>query len=110
MIAERARAGEAAARGALARYADRLGRALAVICDLIDPQVIVLGGGMSNVTELYDLVPPIAAAYAFSDVFETRIVGARHGDSSGVIGAAWLWPLDQVSAGPRQGTRFRGGG
>jgi fructokinase len=94
VIAERARAGEAAARDALARYAGRLGRGLAVICDLFDPDVIVLGGGMSNVVELYDLVPPIAARYAFSDVFETRIVKARHGDSSGVIGAAWLWPLD----------------
>src|SRR5580704_16098964 len=94
VIAERARAGEPAAAAALARYANRLGRGLAVICDLIDPDVIVLGGGMSNVAELYDLVPPIAARYAFSDVFETRIVKARHGDSSGVIAAAWRWPLD----------------
>jgi fructokinase len=94
VIVEQARAGDVAARDALARYADRLGRGLAVICDLIDPDVVVLGGGMSNVAELYDLVPPIAARYAFTDVFETRIVRARHGDSSGVIGAAWLWPLD----------------
>jgi fructokinase len=93
-IVERARAGEAAAGAALERYCDRLGRGLAVICDLIDPDVIVLGGGMSNVAELYERVPPITACYAFSDVFETRIVPARHGDSSGVIGAAWLWPLD----------------
>ena len=99
VIVERARAGETAAREALARYADRLGRGLAVVCDLIDPDVIVLGGGMSNVAELYDLAPPIAARYAFTDVFETRIVKARHGDSSGVIGAAWLWPLD--SPGPK---------
>jgi fructokinase len=98
VIAARARDGEAAAGEALARYADRLGRALAVICDLIDPDVIVLGGGMSNVAALYELVPPIAARYAFSDVFETRIAPAAHGDSSGVIGAAWLWPLD--SPGP----------
>ena len=97
-IVARARSGEAAARAAMARYADRLGRGLAVICDLIDPDVIVLGGGMSNVAELHELVPPIAARYAFSDVFETRIVRARHGDSSGVIGAAWLWPLDSPSA------------
>jgi fructokinase len=97
-IVARARAGEAAAAAALDRYADRLGRGLAVICDLIDPDVIVLGGGMSNVAELYDLVPPIAARYAFSDVFETRIVEAKHGDSSGVIGAAWLWPLDSPSS------------
>jgi fructokinase len=98
VIAERARAGERAAAAALARYADRLGRGVAVLCDLIDPDVIVLGGGMSNVAELYDLVPPIAARYAFSDVFETRILPARHGDSSGVIGAAWLWPLDSPDA------------
>jgi fructokinase len=97
-IVERMRAGEEAAAAALDRYADRLGRGLAVICDLIDPDVIVLGGGMSNVDELYARVPPIAARYAFSDVFETRILKARHGDSSGVIGAAWLWPLDSPSA------------
>jgi fructokinase len=98
VIASRARAGEAAALTTLQRYADRLGRGLAVICDIIDPDVIVLGGGMSNVGELYELTPPIAARYAFSDVFQTRIVPARHGDSSGVIGAAWLWPPD--SPGP----------
>jgi fructokinase len=93
-IVERARTGEAAAGAALERYVDRLGRGLAVICDLIDPDVIVLGGGMSNVAELYEGAPAVTARYAFSDVFETRIVKARHGDSSGVIGAAWLWPLD----------------
>ena len=97
-IVVRARAGEPAAAAALDRYADRLGRGLAVICDLIDPDVIVLGGGMSNVAELYERVPPIAARFAFSDVFETKIVKARHGDSSGVIGAAWLWPLDSPSS------------
>jgi fructokinase len=89
-----ARAGEPAARGAYDRYVDRLGRALAVICDVIDPDVIVFGGGMSNTDELYDDVPPVVARYAFSDVFTTRIVKAHHGDSSGVRGAAWLWPLE----------------
>ncbi len=93
-ISERAKAGEAEAGAALARYADRLGRALAVICDILDPDVIVFGGGMSNTQALYELVPPIAARYAFSDVFATRIVPARYGDSSGVRGAAWLWPLE----------------
>jgi fructokinase len=93
-IVERARGGEAEAKSALDRYADRLGRALAVICDIIDPDVIVFGGGMSNVDELYDMVPPITARYAFSDVFMTRIAKARYGDSSGVRGAAWLWPLE----------------
>jgi fructokinase len=91
-IMARARQGEAAAIAAFDRYVDRLGRALAVVGDILDPDVIVLGGGMSNTDELYDRVPPIAAAYIFSDVFETRIVKAAHGDSSGVRGAAWLWP------------------
>ena len=94
-IMERARAGEAAARDAYARYVDRLARGLAVICDIIDPDVIVFGGGMSNVGGLYDDVPPLVARYAFSDVFVTRIVKARFGDSSGVRGAAWLWPLER---------------
>jgi len=70
------------------------GPALAVICDILDPNVIVFGGGMSNVTELYDRVPPIVARYAFSDVFVTEIRPALYGDSSGVRGAAWLWPLE----------------
>ena len=65
-----------------------------MICDILDPDVIVLGGGMSNVDELYDRVPPVIAGYAFSDVFATPIVPAKHGDSSGVRGAAWLWPLE----------------
>ena len=89
-----ARAGEPVARATYERYVDRLGRALAVICDIIDPDVIVFGGGMSNVDELYADVPPVVARYAFSDVFTTRIVKAHYGDSSGVRGAAWLWPLD----------------
>ena len=92
--AEIVAAGDREAQAALDRYIDRLSRALAVICDIIDPDVIVLGGGMSNVEALYDRVPGVTARYAFSDVFETKIVKARHGDSSGVRGAAWLWPLD----------------
>lgn len=94
VIAGRARAGESAAKAVLDRYVDRLGRALAVICDIIDPDVLVLGGGMSNTSELYDRVPPVVAHYAFSDVFLSQIKPALHGDSSGVIGAAWLWPLE----------------
>ena len=91
-IMKRARGGEAEAAAAFDRYVDRLGRALAVIGDILDPDVIVLGGGMSNVVELYDRVPPVMARYIFSDVLKTRIVQAEHGDSSGVRGAAWLWP------------------
>ncbi len=97
-IVGRARAGEVAAQAALERYADRLGRALAVICDILDPDVIVFGGGMSNAEELYRLVPPIVARRAFSDVFVTAILPAMFGDSSGVRGAAWLWPLEAQPA------------
>jgi fructokinase len=89
-----ARAGEDAAVAALERYVDRVGRALAMVCNLVDPDVIVLGGGMSNVAELYPRLPPVIAGRIFSDVFETPIRPAMHGDSSGVRGAAWLWPLE----------------
>jgi fructokinase len=93
-IMQRARAGEPDARAAFERYSDRLGRALAVICDIIDPDVIVFGGGMSNTAELYEAVPPVIERRLFSDVFLTKVLPARHGDSSGVRGAAWLWPLE----------------
>ena len=91
-IVARARAGDEQADNTVADYIDRLGRGLAAICNLIDPDVIVLGGGMSNVSELYDRTPPVVARRLFSDVFDTPIVSAAHGDSSGVRGAAWLWP------------------
>ena len=87
-----ARTGDAAACTALARYANRLARALAHVINLLDPDVIVLGGGMSNVEELYDLVPPQLPTYVFGHEVSTPIVRNRHGDSSGVRGAAWLWP------------------
>ncbi len=87
-----ARAGEATATAALDRYVDRLGRALAVICDILDPDIIVCGGGMSNVAELYGRIGGAIERYVFSDVFTTPVLPARHGDSSGVRGAAWLWP------------------
>jgi len=86
-----ARAGDAQAAAALDRYIDRLGRGLAMIVNLADPEVFVLGGGMSNVAELYDRLPDIVARYVFSDSWEGRIVPARWGDSSGVRGAARLW-------------------
>lgn len=79
---------------AVDRYVDRLGRALAVVVDLLDPDVIVLGGGMSNIARLYDELPAAIAPHVFSDVFETPVCKAEHGDSSGVRGAAWLWPLE----------------
>jgi fructokinase len=78
---------------ALDRYVDRLARGLAVACNILDPDVIVLGGGMSNLDVLYDRLPAAIAPHVFSDVFETPIRKALHGDSSGVRGAAWLWPL-----------------
>ncbi len=91
-IMERVRNGDANAIAAFDRYVDRFGRALAVIGDVLDPDVIVLGGGMSNTDELYDRVSPVFARYIFSDVLNTKVVKAVHGDSSGVRGAAWLWP------------------
>jgi fructokinase len=91
-VVARARAGDEQAAGALADYIDRLGRGLAVICNLVDPDVIVLGGGMSNVEELYARTPTVIGRRLFSDVFDTPLVAAAHGDSSGVRGAAWLWP------------------
>jgi fructokinase len=74
------------------RYEDRMARALASVINVLDPDVIVLGGGMSNVARLYDRVPARWARYVFSDRVDTRLVPPMHGDSSGVRGAAWLWP------------------
>ncbi len=87
-----ARSGDGAARSALERYANRLARSLAHAVNLLDPDIIVLGGGMSNVAELYEWVPPQLPSYVFGHEAETPIVRSRHGDSSGVRGAAWLWP------------------
>nr|WP_199699277.1 ROK family protein [Oleomonas cavernae] len=90
-IVAAALAGEAAAVASLERYVDRLARALAVIINVIDPHVIVLGGGMSNVTRLYEALPALLDTYVFSDKCVTPIRRATHGDSSGVRGAARLW-------------------
>ena len=79
---------------ALDLYADRLARGLAVIVDILDPDVIILGGGMSNIERLYETLPVAIASHVFSDVFTTPVRKALHGDSSGVRGAAWLWPLE----------------
>ena len=69
-----------------------MARALASVINLLDPDVIVLGGGLSNIDSLYDHLPRLWGAYVFSDAGRTKLVKARHGDSSGVRGAAWLWP------------------
>jgi fructokinase len=90
-IAARAGAGDAAASQALAIYEGRLARALASIINVIDPDIIVLGGGLSNIKRLYTNVPAIWKPFVFSDTADTPLVAARHGDSSGVRGAAWLW-------------------
>ena len=92
-IVDAAGTGEPSARDALARYHDRLARALASVINLLDPDVIVLGGGMSNTPGLSAAVSDRLPLYVFSSTVETRVVGNRHGDSSGVRGAAWLWPL-----------------
>jgi fructokinase len=91
-IARRARHGEAAALASLARHADRMARALAGVINIIDPDVIVLGGGVSNIASLYADIPSRWGRYVFSDRVDTRLAQARHGDSSGVRGAARLWP------------------
>ncbi|PKQ05486.1 MAG: fructokinase [Alphaproteobacteria bacterium HGW-Alphaproteobacteria-11] len=91
-IVAAAQAGKRPARLALRRYADRLARALAHTINILDPEIIVLGGGMSNIEALYDEVPARWGAYVFSDTVETRLRRNKHGDASGVRGAAWLWP------------------
>jgi fructokinase len=90
-IASRFEQGEPRASACFDRYVDRLARALAAVINVIDPNVIVLGGGLSNVSLLYDAVPNRWAPFVFSDRVDTRLVRAMHGDSSGVRGAAWLW-------------------
>lgn len=95
-IALSAAGGDTAATETLARYADRLGRACASVVNLIDPDVIVLGGGVSNIAGLADKAAEAMRAHVFSDDIVTRIVPNLHGDSSGVRGAAWLWPLEDV--------------
>jgi fructokinase len=93
-IVARALAGDALADAALDRYEDRMARALGSVINLIDPDVIVLGGGLSNIERLYERIPRVWSAYIFSDAVTTRLVRAQHGDSSGVRGAAWLWDHD----------------
>ena len=90
-IIARAGSGDAACEAALARYEERLARALASVINLIDPDVIVVGGGISNAERLYRNVPKLWGPYVYSDSVATPLVKARHGDASGVRGAARLW-------------------
>lgn len=91
-IAPLAAGGDAVAEAALSRYEHRMARALAMVINLLDPDVIVLGGGISNIERLYRNVSAIWGDYVFSDTVATRLLPPSHGDSSGVRGAAWLWP------------------
>jgi fructokinase len=93
-ITRRAEAGEPSALAALDRYERRLARALATVINLLDPHVIVLGGGLSNIERLYRTVPALWGEWVFSDRVATHLRRNRHGDSSGVRGAAWLWTAD----------------
>jgi fructokinase len=85
--------GDAPAEAALARYTNRMARALASVINILDPDVIVLGGGISNLARLYVDVPRLWSRWVFSDRVDTRLLPPKHGDSSGVRGAAWLWPV-----------------
>ena len=91
-IAGLADAGEVRGAAAVERYTRRLAKGLASVINLLDPDVVVLGGGLSNIPSLYRRVPELWGEWVFSDRVDTRLVPARHGDSSGVRGAAWLWP------------------
>ena len=90
-IVARAAAGDAACEATLAHYEARLARALAHVINILDPDVIVVGGGLSNIARLYDNVPRLWTRWVFSDRVDTRFVRAAHGDAGGVRGAAWLW-------------------
>ena len=90
-IIAKMRGGDRLARTIWQRYIDRVARGLSIVVNTLDPDILVIGGGMSNIDELYTELPPQLARYTFSTVFETPIRKAVHGDSSGVRGAAWLW-------------------
>ena len=90
-VAARAAGGDSDAEASLVRYEERMARALASVVNLLDPEVIVLGGGLSNLERLYERVPALWGPWVFSDRVDTRLVPPKHGDSSGVRGAAWLW-------------------
>ena len=93
-IAEAADGGDVAARDTLARHLDRLARGLAGVVNVLDPDIIVLGGGLSNLPHIGQDLPAAMRSHVFSDCFETPVVRHELGDSAGVIGAAWLWPTE----------------
>jgi len=93
-LSQRCSRGDHLAEQTMARYEDRLARALAAVINIIDPHAIVLGGGVSNIASLYQRVPKLWGQYVFSDTVTTHLLPAKFGDSSGVRGAAWLWPAE----------------
>ncbi len=93
-IAGRAKAGDEAARASLCRHADRLARGLAAVVNVLDPDVIVIGGGLSKLAHLYDALPALMGPHIFGEDRSVRVVAPRWGDAGGVRGAAWLWPAD----------------
>lgn len=99
-IAGRDRQGEPRAMACMTAYVDRMARALASVINIVDPEVIVLGGGVGNIERLYRDVPRVWGHYVFSDSVATRLLRPKHGDSSGVWGAAWLWPGDSRTVQP----------
>jgi fructokinase len=98
-VVEMAGAGDTRSSAALTRYTDRLARALATVINVFDPHAIVLGGGLSEIAALYEEVPDLLPRYVFSDRADTPVLPPRHGDDSGVRGAAWLWGSDEADEG-----------
>ncbi len=92
-IVARAAAGHEAEQAAVRRLERRLAKALAAVINVLDPDVIVLGGGLSHCASLYEQVPRLWQEYVFGGACHTELRQARHGDASGVRGAAWLWPM-----------------
>lgn len=97
-ISSAAEAGDTGAKQTLVRYESDLARGLAVVVNIVDPAVIVLGGGLSNLTRLYANIPRLLERHVFSDTVRTALLPPKHGDSSGVRGAAWLWPATPEDA------------
>jgi fructokinase len=94
-IVAAAAGGDAASQATIARWRERLARSLAVVVNLLDPDVIVIGGGLSRIDSLYGFLPDLLSRWCFSDGVSTPVRPAQHGDASGVRGAAWLWPPEQ---------------